>query len=191
LLRVQAQLYREEIPLAEVGLFAKLNATDLAAIEPYLQHASYRRDEVIFREGDPGSEVFIVTKGTASAFLHSSPFNIRLGTFAPGTAFGELAILDAGPHSATVIADEDLACFVLTAPNFAILTEKHPDVAGRVLAAIGRELSGRLRTANRDYPSTGNVEVAHRGADPSGGACHEQMRVQIYPSERNHCRIAR
>jgi len=149
LLRVQAQLYREEIPLAEVGLFAKLNATDLAAIEPYLQHASYRRDEVIFREGDPGSEVFIVTKGTASAFLHSSPFNIRLGTFAPGTAFGELAILDAGPRSATVIADEDLACFVLTAPNFAILTEKHPDVAGRVLAAIGRELSGRLRTANR------------------------------------------
>ncbi|HWZ08178.1 MAG TPA: cyclic nucleotide-binding domain-containing protein, partial [Bradyrhizobium sp.] len=94
---MQAQLYREEIPLAEVGLFAKLNPTDLAAIEPYLQHASYRRDEVIFREGDPGSEVFIVTKGTASAFLHSSPFNIRLGTFAPGTAFGELAILDAGP----------------------------------------------------------------------------------------------
>ena len=149
LLRVQAQLYREEIPLAEVGLFAKLNPTDLAAIEPYLQHASYRRDEVIFREGDPGSEVFIVTKGTASAFLRSSPFNIRLGTFAPGTAFGELAILDAGPRSATVIADEDLACFVLTALNFAILTEKHPDVAGRVLAAIGRELSGRLRTANR------------------------------------------
>jgi SulP family sulfate permease len=149
LLRVQAQLYREEIPLVEVGLFAKLNPTDLAAIEPYLRHASYRQDEVIFREGDPGSEVFIVTKGTASAFLHSSPFNIRLGTFAPGTAFGELAILDAGPRSATVIADEDLACFVLTAANFEALTEKHPDVAGRILAAIGRELSGRLRTANR------------------------------------------
>jgi hypothetical protein len=38
---------------------------------------------------------------------------------------------------------------VLTAANFEALTEKHPDVAGRVLAAIGRELSGRLRTANR------------------------------------------
>ena len=51
------------------------------------------------------------------------------------------------PRSATVIADED--CFVLTAPNFEALTAKYPDIAARVLAAIGRELSGRLRTANR------------------------------------------
>jgi sulfate permease, SulP family len=149
LLRAQAQPHRDEIPLAEAGVFAKLNPADLAAVEPYLQRASYRQNEVIFREGDAGSEVFIVTKGTASAFLQSSRVNIRLGTFAPGTLFGELAILDAGPRSATVIADEDLACFVLTAVNFAALTVKHPDVATRVLAAIGRELSGRLRTANR------------------------------------------
>jgi MFS superfamily sulfate permease-like transporter len=149
LLRAQAQPDRDEIPLAEAGVFAKLGPADLAAVEPYLQRASYRQNEVIFREGDAGSEVFIVTKGTASAFLQSSGANIRLGTFAPGTVFGELAILDAGPRSATVIADEDLACLVLTVVNFAALTVKHPDVAGRVLAAIGRELSGRLRGANR------------------------------------------
>jgi SulP family sulfate permease len=149
LLRAQARPPRDEIPLAEAGVFAKLNSADLAAVEPYLKRASYRQNEVIFREGDPGSEVFIVTKGTASAFLQSSSVNIRLGTFAPGTVFGELAILDAGPRSASVIADEDLACLVLTAANFAALTAKHPDVAVCVLAAIGRELSGRLRTANR------------------------------------------
>ncbi len=149
LLRTQTRLYRDEIALAEVGVFAKLNATDLAAIEPYLRRASYQAGDVIFREDDPGSEVFVVTKGTASAFLQSSPVNIRLATFAPGTVFGELAILDAGPRSATVIADEDLVCFVLTASNFEALTVKYPDVAARVLAAIGRELSGRLRTANR------------------------------------------
>ena len=104
---------------------------------------------MIFREGDPGGELFIVIKGTASAFLQSPNSAIRLATFAPGTVFGELAILDAGPRSATVVADEDLVCFVLTMSKCTALMEKHPSVAMRILAAIGRELSGRLRTANR------------------------------------------
>jgi sulfate permease, SulP family len=122
---------------------------DLAAIESHLQRASYQHGDVIFREGDPGGEVFILTKGTASAFLQSLDGTIRLATFAPGTVFGELAILDGGQRSATVVADEDLVCFVLTMSNFTALTERNPSVAVRILAAIGRELSARLRTANR------------------------------------------
>lgn len=149
LLDAQPQLHRDEIPLAEIGLFAKFNSMDLAAIESHLQRASYQRGDTIFREGDPGGEVFIVTKGTTSAFLQTANNAIRLATFAPGTVFGEFAILDAGPRSATVVADEDLVCFVLTMANFTALMEKHPSVAMRILAAIGRELSGRLRTANR------------------------------------------
>jgi anti-anti-sigma regulatory factor len=149
LLNAQPRLHRDEIPLAEIGLFAKFNSMDLAAIESHLQRASYQRGDTIFREGDPGGEVFIVTKGTTSAFLQTANNAIRLATFAPGTVFGEFAILDAGPRSATVVADEDLVCFVLTMANFTALMEKHPSVAMRILAAIGRELSGRLRTANR------------------------------------------
>ena len=48
---------------------------------------------------------------------------IRLATFAPGTVFGELAILDAGPRSATVFADEDLVCLVLTMSKYTALME--------------------------------------------------------------------
>jgi len=149
LLAARPQLERDELPLAEIGLFAKFDAMDLAVIEPHLRRASYQRSAIVFREGDPGGEVFIVAKGTASAFLQSPNINIRLATFAPGTVFGELSILDAGPRSATVIADEDLVCFVLTNLNFTALAEHHPSIAMRILAAIGRELSGRLRTANR------------------------------------------
>ena len=149
LLDAQPQLHRDEIPLAEVGLLANFNSLDLAAIESHLQRASYQHGDVIFREGDPGGEVFILTKGTASAFLQSPDGTIRLATFAPGTVFGELAILDGGQRSATVVADEDLVCLVLTMSKYTALMEKHPSVAMRILAAIGRELSGRLRTANR------------------------------------------
>jgi len=149
LLNARAQFHRDELPLAETDLFATFDARDLAAIKPHLQRASYQQNAIVFHEGESGGEVFIVTKGAASAFLQSPNTNIRLATFAPGTVFGELSILDAGPRSATVIADEDLVCFVLTHSNFTALAEQRPSVAMRILAAIGRELSGRLRTANR------------------------------------------
>jgi sulfate permease, SulP family len=150
LLRTQPPLHRAEmIPLAEVGVFANFGEDDLNAIRPYLTRAFYRPGDVIFREGDPGNEVLIVTKGNASAFLQLPNAKIRLATFAPGSIFGELAILDTGARSATVIADEDLICFGLTTSNFTALAAKSPSVAIQLLAAIGRELSGRLRTANR------------------------------------------
>jgi SulP family sulfate permease len=149
LVRTQPRLYRDEISLAEVSLFAKFDPTDLAAIEPYLRRAFYQPGSVIFREGDPGNELLVVIKGSASAYLHLPNTNIRLATFATGTMFGELALLDAGARSATVVADADLVCYTLTASDFAAMAAKFPGVAVRLLAAVGRELSGRLRTANR------------------------------------------
>jgi CRP-like cAMP-binding protein len=104
---------------------------------------------VIFRESEVGNEVLIITKGIASAYLQIPNTNIRLATFASGTIFGELAILDEGVRSATVVADTELVCRTLTTSNFAALSAKSPSIAIRLLAAIARELSGRLRTANR------------------------------------------
>ena len=149
LLRTRPQLHDTEVPLAEVGVFAGFSAPDLKAVEPYLNRASYPAGAIVFREGEVGSEVLIVTKGTASAYLQLPKSNIRLATFAPGTIFGELAILDEGVRSATVVADKELVCRTLTTANFAELSTASPGVAIRLLAAIARELSGRLRVANR------------------------------------------
>jgi sulfate permease, SulP family len=149
LLRTRPQLHDTEVPLAEVGVFAGFSAPDLKAIEPYLKRASYPAGAMVFREGEVGSEMLIVTKGTASAYLQLPKTNIRLATFAPGTIFGELAILDEGVRSATVVADKELVCRALTTANFAELSTASPVVAIRLLAAIARELSGRLRVANR------------------------------------------
>jgi MFS superfamily sulfate permease-like transporter len=149
LLRTQPQLHDAEMPLAEIGVFAGFNAPDLKAIEPYLNRASYPAGAIVFRENEAGNEMLIVTKGTASAYLQMPNTTMRLATFAPGTIFGELAILDAGARSATVIADKELICRTLTTSNFAALSASLPRVAIRLLAAIANELSGRLRTANR------------------------------------------
>jgi CRP-like cAMP-binding protein len=120
------------------------------AITAYMKRKTFDPGAVVFREGDAGNEVLIVTKGTASAYLQTpGGANIRLATFAPGTVFGELAILDRGPRSASVIADGELVCYGLSSTDYALLAEKSPPAAIQFMAAIGRELSGRLRTANR------------------------------------------
>jgi CRP-like cAMP-binding protein len=111
---------------------------------------SYPAGSVIFREGDPGKALFVLTKGHASACLaQPAGSDIRLVTFAPGTVFGELAILDGGPRSATVCADDAVDCYLLSREKFGSLETDAPAVAIKLLANLGAELSTRLRKANR------------------------------------------
>src|SRR5581483_8450372 len=95
-----ASAHEEELALGRVGILAGLSTEDIAAMAPFLRRGAYAKGSVVFREGDPGKELFFIVKGTASAYLHQpNGGDIRLVTFAPGTVFGELAILDAGPRS--------------------------------------------------------------------------------------------
>lgn len=140
----------DEIALAQVDLLAGLNHDEIKIVEAHSRREAYARGVTIFREGDPGREMFIVTRGRVSAYLaQADSSDIRLVTFAPGTVFGELAILDAGPRSASVVADDDVVCFVLSEAQFIALAQTAPNVAIKLLAGLGRELSGRLRRANR------------------------------------------
>jgi len=122
----------------------------MAQVEQHHKRVTYEAGQVIFREGDPGNELFIIAKGTASASLRQAGGgDIRLVTFAPGTVFGELAVLDAGARSATVTADSELVCYALTGEDFASLSERAPAVAIKLLANLARRMSLRLRDANR------------------------------------------
>jgi SulP family sulfate permease len=140
----------DEIPLASVDLLSTLTFAELEAVQHHTRRETFPRGEIIFREGDPGSELFIVTKGRASAYLSViNGGDIRLATFAPGTIFGELAILDTGPRSASIVADDDVICYVLSEQQFAALAKDAPAVAIKLLSGLGRELSRRLRRANQ------------------------------------------
>jgi sulfate permease, SulP family len=151
LIRTDAKdIKSNEMPLASVDLLSTLTSAELEAIEHHTRRETFPRGKIIFREGDPGSELFIVTKGRTSAYLNLiNGGDIRLATFAPGTIFGELAILDTGPRSASVVADDDVICYVLSEQQFAALAKDAPAVAIKLLSGLGRELSRRLRRANQ------------------------------------------
>jgi CRP-like cAMP-binding protein len=150
LLSDQAAAVSAALPLAEVGALMNFSEHEIAVIASCLDRVEKAKGSVIFQEGEPGYNLLMITKGTASAYLRlANDEQIRLATFGPGTIFGELALLDQGLRSATVVADDVLICYSLSTSDFERLATEAPSVAIKLLAGLGRELSGRLRVANR------------------------------------------
>jgi CRP-like cAMP-binding protein/anti-anti-sigma regulatory factor len=137
-----------ELSLDRVPLLHDLTSDQIGRLRAWLEPVAWPAGHVIFRHGDPGSSLYLVTRGRASVHLRHDDEGIRLATFAAGAIFGELALLDRGPRSATVIVDEDLAGFGLSEASFDELCHKQPDIAIKLLSALGRELSVRIRYAN-------------------------------------------
>ena len=140
-----------EFPFGQLDLFSGLNADAIEVVKAKLTRQVYAKGATVFREGDPGQQLYVIAKGEASVRIRpaGATRDIRLVTFAPGTVFGEVALLDTEVRSATVQADEELVCYVLEQDAFQQLAVSHPEIAVKLLRNLGRELSNRLRRANR------------------------------------------
>src|SRR5882757_5856401 len=148
LLRQTTTVPASEWTLDRLPLVSDFTADQIERLRGWLEPVAWSAGEVVFRSGDPGSSLYLVTQGRASVHILHDDGDIRLATFAPGAVFGELALLDRGPRSATITADEDLRAFGLSEASFAILCRQQPDLAIKLLTALGRELSVRIRYAN-------------------------------------------
>jgi SulP family sulfate permease len=148
LLRQSVPVPSSELPLERLALVSDFTADQIECLRGSLEPVAWPAGAVVFRSGDPGSSLYLVTKGRASVHIRHDGGDIRLVTFAPGAVFGELALLDRGPRSATITADEDLEGFGLSEASFAVLCRQQPDLAIKLLTALGRELSVRIRYAN-------------------------------------------
>ena len=141
----------DELPLARLETLAGLTDTERETLAVMLERREYGKGEVVFPEGDEGRDLFIIARGTASVTMRlpGQDRSKRLATFSAGTVFGELALLDRQPRSATVEADDKLLCWVLTWSAFETIVREHRPIAIKLLTNLGRELSLRLRRANR------------------------------------------
>jgi MFS superfamily sulfate permease-like transporter len=137
--------------LDQLDAMAGLSAEEHGVLREALVRRTYERGDTVVREGDTGRELYIIARGTASVTLKLAGTRRvnRLATFSAGTVFGEVALLDEQPRSATVEADEDLVCYVLTDAAFEWLAREHQSIAIKLLKNLGRELSRRLRRANQ------------------------------------------
>jgi MFS superfamily sulfate permease-like transporter len=140
-----------ELALHDIPVFAGLDDAEQAFIGAWLRRAEYRAGEVVIRQGDTDRSLYIVANGTTTVRVAAAGTDrqVRLASYARGTIFGEMALLDRQPRSATVTADNDVVCYVLSEAAFQALIAQRPAIAVRLLANMARELSMRLRHATR------------------------------------------
>jgi anti-anti-sigma factor len=137
----------EHLPFEQLDVLAGLDARECECLRALLSERRFAPGQVVIREGDRSRELFAIVRGTASVRIRlpGEEREKRLATFAAGAIFGEVALLDREPRSATVQADDELVCYVLDEGGFETLKARHPLVAVKLLANIGRELGRRIR----------------------------------------------
>lgn len=128
--------------LAACRLFAGLDGRTLDLLTAALRSRRYRRDEVIFHAEDPGDSLYVVATGsvkiTVSADDGTEP--AILTTVGPGGFFGELALLDGAPRSATAIALDPVETLVLRREAFDRLVDSEPGLRRALLSALAGEI---------------------------------------------------
>jgi CRP/FNR family transcriptional regulator len=125
-----------EQQLASVPLLAGLSERTRRRLAEVGKRRTYGADETIVKEGSTGTALYIVLSGTARVEREGAP----LGKLTTGDFFGELALIEEHPRSATVVAVEPTECLLFPAWEFTALLNEHPEVA----VPIMRALIGRL-----------------------------------------------
>jgi CRP-like cAMP-binding protein len=130
--------------LRRVPLFAALGRPELASIASVVTSRDVAAGGVICAEGEPGAEFFVIRSGR----VRVDQGGRKKRELAAGEFFGELALLDRGPRSATVTAISDVALAVISEQDFSMLIDEVPAVAHKLLAHLAglvRETEARGR----------------------------------------------
>ena len=136
------------VALQNSQLFCHLGNEDLQALRAAAQERIFSRGSEIFKEGDAGDGVYLVKSGLVqiSGVIGDNVRHV-FAHIGPGDVFGEMAILEDKPRSATVVAAEDTAVYFIPRGVMLALVERSPQISLKLL----REISSRLREFNRQY----------------------------------------
>jgi CRP-like cAMP-binding protein len=123
-----------------------MDRESLQAITRRLRSRRFRHGEVLFHEGDPGDALFVVASGAVKVVVPSEEGDEAiLATLRRGDFFGELALLDGAPRSASAIALEPTEVLTLPRDQFRVLVASQPAIRDALLTSLAGELR-RLTT---------------------------------------------
>ena len=140
----------EPIFLSNITMFGLLNEGDRIALAAVIDELNVPEGHTLFQAGDPGDSLFIVREGEIELFIKDTVGQkIVLTSAGPGDMFGELAMLDSGPRTATALALSDSEVLVLDRDDLVLLFQRQPEAALHMLAALSgltRKADALLRT---------------------------------------------
>ena len=119
-----------------VPLFADLNRRETMQVARLFKERRFSDGETVVKEGSGGAAFFIVVSGEAGVSVAGK----ERGTLTAGDYFGEIALIDGGPRSATVTATSDLVCYGLTYWDFRPLVQKNAAIGWKLLQSLAKKL---------------------------------------------------
>ena len=162
--------------LQRVELFADMDRRQAEQIARLLKERRFAKGETVIMEGSGGAAFFLIDSGEARV----SSKGVQLATLGPGDYFGEIALIDGGPRSATVTAATDLVCYGLTFWEFRPLVERNGAIAWKLLQALAKRLRANVGALSGD-------QLITRECESIGGA---DVKILI-PLFRNAFRVAK
>lgn len=131
--------------LRNIPLFMACSEKQLQFIATRVEDLDFKEGKVLCEQGKSGGEFFIVLEGEAEVRRNGK----AVDTIKAGDHFGEIALLDDGPRTATVVAKTPLRCLVLSPRQFQDVLHQDAEIAVHML----RDVTRRLRAASRDLPA--------------------------------------
>jgi CRP/FNR family transcriptional regulator, cyclic AMP receptor protein len=122
--------------LRKVPLFADLDNKEAKKVASLFKERSFASGDVVAEEGKHGIGFFVIESGAAKVLVGGN----EVASLGPGSHFGEIALIDDGPRTATITADSDLKCHVLIAWDFRPLVKSDSTLAWALLEGLARML---------------------------------------------------
>ncbi len=144
--------------LKRIPVFQDLGYKELRAVERILHRRHYKRDEVIFRENEPGVGMYIIEHGKVHITVGRE--NKLLVLLSNGDFFGEMALILSGKRTASAIAHEETSLLGFFQPDLFNLMETNPKIGNKIMFRLSQMIAERLRLGtleNRQLKARLNV----------------------------------
>jgi len=132
--------------LSSVGVFSLLSSAEIMLVSHHLVTAELAAGETLFREGDPGNDMYILADGAVAVSIRLPDGGSReIARFSPGDFFGEMSIFDDAPRSASCQAVTRSTLLCLSRGAFGAVVDKYPSVAQKLMYRMLNITTQRLR----------------------------------------------
>jgi CRP/FNR family cyclic AMP-dependent transcriptional regulator len=140
--------------LRHAAIFADLTDGELVHIAEICKQQRFKFGQTIFKEGEPGNRLYLIAEGEVriSRQIPGSGEE-ALTVLKQGACFGEMSVFDRSERSTDAIANTDTTLITITRSDFEILLDFNRDIAYKILWAVVRLLSSRLRVTNENLRS--------------------------------------
>jgi len=135
--------------LKSIPIFSSLTGRELKKVEQIVHLRNYRAQEVVFRQNEPGVGMYVIRSGQVDIIYNLGKASARpLAHLEAGDFFGEMALWDEAPRSASAVAVEPSELIGLFRPDLLDLIERNPRLGIKIILPLLQLLGERLRRTN-------------------------------------------